>query len=206
MPLHPRLAQFAKVKNIRRFSRLLSFVERDLACAGLREFDVDVWEADRPKSALKRLLTLEDGNEPHQALIVRGQYLGFPFTATVPLRNSRTMPYFVDFVLPVQVACVCRYVPSFRGGKWKLAEASDLLEHQMKSFAMPKIVWSHSAGGVTYTVVNGAILTPLPDDPTRTVWSIQSGYHGFVIKVGPRISPYFAALPQLNEALSAKAA
>ena len=206
MALHPRLTEFAKVKNIRRLSGLLSYLERDMAATGLQEFEVEVWEADRPKSALKRMLTLEQGDEAHQALIVRGQYLSHPFTVTLPLRNSRTMPYSLDVVLPVQIACVCRYLPSLKGGKWKLAEASDSLEQQLKSIAMPKIVWTHSAGGYNYNVLAGSTFAPLPEDPTRSIWSIKSGYHGFLFKVGPRVSPYFAALPQVKHALSVKTA
>jgi hypothetical protein len=60
-----RLQPHKSVKNIRRFNKLLSLIDHELRNAGIADFQVDIWEADRPKSALKRLLTLERG-DAHQ--------------------------------------------------------------------------------------------------------------------------------------------
>jgi len=202
MKLHPKLEQFKTTKNIKQFNKLLTYVENDLKGAGVVNFEVEIWEKERATSSIKRMLTLEDGTEAHQIMFVSGVYQAREFSMAIPLRNSRTMPYNVYMDLPVQVNFVANFVRALVGGKWKVTEGPEGIKERLKAFEMPKVAWKHSAGGYKFNVVSGATIGPSEDDPSHTVWSIQSGYQGAIVNVGPRCAQYLESIQQLETVLS----
>ena len=204
--IHEKLTPFSSLKNVKKFSKVLVELEKDLAEVGCRDFEVELREKEQSGSAIKRFFTLEGSGEADQWLIVQAAVDGRKIAATIPMRRGVSLPYSVEIQLNAPVGWAATYQQAFAGKKWVLEPENKNIAKGLKQIKLPDLNWVHASGGLKHKLAIGFTICGDEDEPTKSIWIIHSGYQGFLVGVGPKVAKYIQAAPSLEQFLSTNSA
>jgi hypothetical protein len=198
--VHPSLEPYAKTPYVRRISRVMKHVDRDLATCGSRDLDITL-ASDRDASVWGELFTFRLGYHANQWLTVAGKACAFPFIWTLPFRNGVPLPSILEIPLHSHVDYQATLDPWIVSrGRWFSQPLNRSRSLALQGLKLPAVAWTHVAGGLKHRIRHGGmILAPTEDCPTNR-WVVISGYQGFMLQ-RPRAATHLRHAGRLDQLL-----
>ena len=175
-------------------------MERDLSTVNCADLNVELLRVSKI-SDRERFLTLSDGYRVEQLMTVSGQACGATFTVIIPMTVGLLLPYkiVIPFNAPIEQCAELRR--GFLWPSWELSPQNESRIKQLRQLQLPGVNFRHSWGGYKYLLRVGHEIASSKDNPSRSNWTVHSGYQGFVFGVGPRVAKYVKAASRLEPLL-----
>jgi len=201
MALHPKLERYKSEKYIKRFSKTLKAVDRELQAVGRAEWVVEILMYEDPYmwKHIIPFIPLDDIEKT--VMIVQGTVGGRPFTFENPMALGLLLPYTLRITLDTKVDARYMFRRSGFGGIWSSEPGRPEHIAAIERLSLPTVRFRHSWGGGVSMIHLGHEILPDDSNPSHVSWVIRSGYQGFVFNVGPRVAKYIQAAPGLEEVL-----
>ncbi|MCG8589830.1 MAG: hypothetical protein MJE66_11110 [Proteobacteria bacterium] len=176
MAIHPKLERFAGRKNIRKLSKALTALEKDLAKVQCRDFSVEVVEEADSRSFMDKFLQFQETAHFDRVMHVQAQISGRDVSVAVPMEKHWLWPYSIDIPLNVSAQGVAIYEQGFASKRWVTEPKDESLARDLKKLKLPKVKWKYKDRGYQFTVRTAFEVEPDAEDPARAVWTVHSGH------------------------------
>ena len=125
MPIHPRLRDYSDRKYIRKLSKVLGALEKDLAKLHCPQFTVELIEENDPRSAMDRFLSFKHELHLDKILHVTTRVMEREVSVFVPMHKHQLFPYSLEIGLNVEAPGVAVYEQGFVKKHWVVEPKND---------------------------------------------------------------------------------
>lgn len=206
MAIHPKLERFRDRKYIKKLSKVLTRLEKDLSSVQCVDPSVELVEEADSRSFGEKLLQLRHEYHCDRVMYVRGNAVGHDFGVLVPMHQHQLFPYTVEIDLNIAAQGFAAYEQGFAKKRWITEPKDDDLERGLQALKLPKIKWSFSDRGLNHNIGTAFQIGPRQDDSDLGSWCIHSGFFPASFFGGhfPRVACFLEAIPRLERFLASK--
>ena len=203
MAIHPKLAPYSSEKNIKKFSKLLKGIEDDLHQVACENIEVELRKEGNGESKLERFQPLDEGTlaRADQWMVVTASRQGRTVVIWIPMAKGVSLPYQIVLGINAKTNTTAVYGTGFVGKRWNLEPENEGRAQQLMDLNLPDITWVHTAGSHKLKLDIAHEITASEENADTARWIVNSGYHGFVFGIRPKVAVYIEAVQKLEALL-----
>ncbi len=197
--IHEKLQPYCDQKNLKKLSKLLVHVEKELVQCGCTRVAVEL-TTTRPPSFTTTFFGIQPIAVGDQLMAISAQRdEGQTVVVKLPLRKGRTLPYKINIAL---VAKADGAASRHKHLGWLFEPPNRARAKQLKKLKLPDVIWNHGVRGVFSLNITHEITDNMEMVGTSN-WVVSSGYDGFAIR-RPAVAVYIEAAPRLEALLDSE--
>jgi len=203
MAIHPKLEPYQDVKYVKKFSKVLDALEKDLESVQCPSFSAEIVTEVDERTFGDKFLQFRSEAHFDRIMLVDANLQGRDVVVSMPMESVYFWPYSVDIPLNVEAQGAAVYEQGFAKKRWVTDPKNEELERDLKGLKLPNIKWQYKDRANKFKV-STAFVIQADEETGRAVWTLHSGYFPASFLGGklPKVSTFVEAASDLERILA----